>query len=241
MHMLAGLDRPTVRPGRDRRRGDHRDGRPRADAAASQARRLRLPGVQPAADADGRGERRPAAVDRRREDRPALGRGGDRNASGSATAATIGPPSCRAVSSSASRLPGRSSPSRPCCSPTSRPATSTPAPAPRCWSCCATAVDSYGQTTLMVTHDAARPPSPTGSCSSPTASSSRTSTSRRERRTRRDEGAVMTTIASEASPSAACGRRSRRWRSCSACDGQRRATRSPTPCAAPPTRCRSVV
>jgi hypothetical protein len=37
--------------------------------------------------------------------------------------------SCPPASSSASRSPARSSPARPCCSPTSRPATSTSRPA----------------------------------------------------------------------------------------------------------------
>ena len=41
-------------------------------------------------------------------------------------------------------------------SPTSRPATSTRRPAARSSSCCGTSVDAYGQTTVMVTHDAAR-------------------------------------------------------------------------------------
>ena len=58
-------------------------------------------------------------------------------------------------------------------SPTSRPATSTPAPAPRCSASCASAVDELGQTVVMVTHDpvaaALRRP---GACSSPTAASS---------------------------------------------------------------------
>ena len=88
-------------------------------------------------DADGAGEHRAAARHRGTQDRPELGRGRDRAASGSTTAATTGPPSCRAASSSASPSRGRSCPSRPCCSPTSRPATSTRSPAPRCWSCSA--------------------------------------------------------------------------------------------------------
>ncbi len=43
--------------------------------------------------------------------------------------------------------------SRPSCSPTSRPATSTRARAPRCSTCCARRSADYGQTTVMVTHD----------------------------------------------------------------------------------------
>ena len=45
-------------------------------------------------------------------------------------------------------------PARRSSSPTSRPATSTRPPAARSSSCCASSVDDYDQTTVMVTHDA---------------------------------------------------------------------------------------
>ena len=78
MHMLAGLDQPTERHRRDRRPGHHGDGRQGADAAAPPPDRLRVPGLQPAADADGGGEHPPAARHRRPQDRRELGRGRDR-------------------------------------------------------------------------------------------------------------------------------------------------------------------
>ena len=85
-----------------RRRGHHPDVRPRADAPAPQAHRLRLPVLQPAADALGRGERPAAAGDRRPQ-------AGARTSStrcwsgwASPSAATTSRPSSRAASSSAS-------------------------------------------------------------------------------------------------------------------------------------------
>ena len=62
--------------------------------------------------------------------------------------------SSRAASSSASRSPARSSTTRRCCSPTSRPATSTWRPAPRCCGCCARGAED-GRAVVMVTHEAA--------------------------------------------------------------------------------------
>ena len=58
-----------------------------------------------------------------------------------------------AASSSASPSPARWCTSPPSSSPTSRPATWTPSLAPRCSTCCASAVDEFGQTVVMVTHD----------------------------------------------------------------------------------------
>ena len=72
MHILAGLDKPTSGTVDDRRHRDHDARRHGADEAAPQARRLHLPVLQPAADADGAREHRAAARDRRREGRPRL-------------------------------------------------------------------------------------------------------------------------------------------------------------------------
>ena len=74
MHILAGLDRPTEGTveiaGEDiTRLGDNA-----ADEAAPRAHRLRLPVLQPPADAHRGGERRPAALDRRREARQGVAR-----------------------------------------------------------------------------------------------------------------------------------------------------------------------
>ena len=69
MHILAGLDKPTVGRRHDRRHRDHRPRRQRPHEAAARAHRLRLPVLQPPADADGAGERAAAADDRGREAR----------------------------------------------------------------------------------------------------------------------------------------------------------------------------
>ena len=59
-----------------------------------------------------------------------------------------------AASSSASPSRARWSRARPSSSPTSRPATSTRPPPARCSSLLRRAVDEFGQTVVMVTHDA---------------------------------------------------------------------------------------
>ena len=65
MHLLAGLDRPTAGTvtiaGKDITKLEGRG----ADPPAARSHRLRLPGLQPAADAHRRGERRPADPARR--------------------------------------------------------------------------------------------------------------------------------------------------------------------------------
>ena len=74
------------------------------------------------------------------------------------------------------RRPGARSPSRRSCSPTSRPATSTPrARSPHLLR---DAVDLDGQTTVMVTHDPRAAAAPTASSTWPTGASSPTSPSR---------------------------------------------------------------
>ena len=93
MHILAGLDRPTARQRLDRRPGDHRAQGARAHAAAPRQDRFHLPDLQPAAHADGRGEHRPAADDRRAQGRRRLGGRADRRPSGSATGSSTSPPS----------------------------------------------------------------------------------------------------------------------------------------------------
>ena len=63
-------------------------------------------------------------------------------------------PSSPAASSSGCRSPARCSPSRSWCSPTSRPATSTRAPAPQILELLRDLNDAEGQTLVIVTHDA---------------------------------------------------------------------------------------
>ena len=108
------------------------------DRAAPRPGRLHLPAVQPAADADRAGEHHPAARHRRPPGRPGLARRGRR--APSACGDRLGAPADRAVRrpAAAGRLrPRAGQPARRWCSPTSRPATSTRGPAPRCCRCCA--------------------------------------------------------------------------------------------------------
>ena len=155
MHILAGLDKPTAGTVMPRRRGDHRPRRRRADQAAPRQARLRLPVLQPAAGPHRRGEPGAAALDRRPQARPRVARPADPAPSASRTAAPTGPRSSPAASSSGSRSPGRWSPNRPSSSPTSRPGTSTRRRAPTCSRLLRQAVDEFGQTVIMVTHDPA--------------------------------------------------------------------------------------
>ena len=140
--------------GRDRRDGDHDAEGLRPDEAPARPHRLRLPVLQPPADADGRGEHHAAALDRGREAREGVLRRAHRLGRARATASRTAPPSSPAASSSASRSPGRSSRSPTSSSRTSRRATSTRRRAPRSSSCCAHSVEELGQTIVMVTHEA---------------------------------------------------------------------------------------
>ena len=153
MHLLAGLDTPssgTVSIAGD---GHHEHERPRADAPAPQAHRLRVPVVQPAADAVGGGEHRAARwPSRRKPDRPTRSTPCSR-ASASTSAATTVRPSSPAASSSASRRPR---PDHPADRPVRRRADRQPrlrvrrrGPA----SSCATPSSSTARRPLMVTHD----------------------------------------------------------------------------------------
>ena len=97
----------------------------------------------------------------------------DRAPSASPTGSTTGRPSCPAGSSSASPSPAPWPAGRRSSSPTSRPATSTRGPAPRCSRFMRQAVDELRPDDR---HGHPRPDrrraTPTGSCSSPTAASS---------------------------------------------------------------------
>ena len=62
-------------------------------------------------------------------------------------------PNSRAASSSVSRSRAPSSPNPPCCSPTSRPAISTPRAAAKSWNCSSRLNRERGITIVMVTHE----------------------------------------------------------------------------------------
>ena len=71
------------------------------------------------------------------------------------SAPTIGRTSCPAASSSASPSRGRWPTEPRCCSPTSRPASSTRRPARRSWACSGAWSRSEGVTAIVATHDPA--------------------------------------------------------------------------------------
>ncbi len=138
LQLLGGLDEPTSGRGARRGRIDEPRERRRARPPAQSRARLRLPVPSPAARVHGARERRDAAA-RAREPRRATRPRRRRRCSSawaSASGSSIGPASCRAASGSARRSRARSSPGRPRCSRTSRPAISTGPRASRCSSCC---------------------------------------------------------------------------------------------------------
>ena len=105
--------------------------RPLAHGLAARAGRVRLPGLQPAADAHGAREHHPAVRARRPPAGPRVGRPASSTRSGSVPACATGRRSSPAASSSASPSPAPWPPGPSWCSPTSRRATSTRPPAPR--------------------------------------------------------------------------------------------------------------
>ena len=133
MHCLAGLDTLTSGAGVARRHRARLARRPRAHGAAPGAGRVRVPVVQP--DADAHGARRtsrcrsrsPAASPTRELARRRHRRRRARRPAAAPPVGAVGRPAAARRRSRARWRPGPSS-----CSPTSRPATSTRRPAPRC-------------------------------------------------------------------------------------------------------------
>ncbi len=139
LNLVAGLDTPTDGEIVARRRVARRQGRERARDHAPPAHRHRVPVLQPARGHERARERRAAGGDRGRAARARRGAGARpprparprRQGEGRSRACS------RAVSASGWRSRARSPTSRRCCSPTSRPARSTPRAARRCSSCSA--------------------------------------------------------------------------------------------------------
>ena len=135
MHIL-GLPRPAdVRPVHPRRPGRLEAVARRSGEGAQPPDRVRLPGLQPAVADERHRERRTAAAlqpgPHQGVGPPQARAGGARDRRPRSSGRTTIRTSCRAASSSASRSRGRSSTTRRSCSPTSRPATSTPGRASR--------------------------------------------------------------------------------------------------------------
>ena len=156
LHLCGAMDRPT----RGRLTFEGRElgaaRRRRADAAAPRPHRVRVPVLQPAADADPRRQHRPALPAGRacRRPRPRRGPRNWRRGSGLRTAS----PTTRSRSRAARRNGQRSrapwSTGRPWSSPTSRPATSTRPTAPRVLALLAELNRDLGVTILLATHAA---------------------------------------------------------------------------------------
>ena len=137
MNLIGCLDTPTQGQLPAERQAGRGDERRRAGADPERGDRVRLPDIQSAAARDGAAQRRAAAglCRRARQGAPGARQGGARKGRADVARMRTGRTSCRAASASASRSRARWSTTLRSCSPTSRPAISTPRPAPRSWRC----------------------------------------------------------------------------------------------------------
>ena len=155
MHILAGLDgRPRARS-RSTASRSPASSEQRAHPAAPRQDRLHLPVLQPAADRSPREENiaLPLTIAGRKPDGDWIERA-DRHRRPPRPARRTARPSSPAASSSASPSRAPSSAGPPSSSPTSRRATSTRSPATSVLELLRRSVDDFGQTIVMVTHDA---------------------------------------------------------------------------------------
>ena len=132
MHCVAGLDTATsgtVQIGDT----DYLAQRQGAHPAAPRPHRVRVPGVQPGADAQCPREHHAAPRHRRPEGRPGVARHGDRHHRPARPAEEPPQPAVRWPAAARRRAPGRWRAGPRSSSPTSPQATSTRARAPRSW------------------------------------------------------------------------------------------------------------
>ena len=126
-----------------------------ARAAAAPLPRLRVPGLQPAGAHHGAGERRAAADLPRRARRRAPRRGA--RGAGAGRPGRLGAPhagrTLRRPAAARRHRPRDRHPARACCSPTSRPATSTPSTSREIMELLSGLNRDRGITILMVTHE----------------------------------------------------------------------------------------
>ena len=158
MHILAGLDQPTVGHVVDRRRRARRPRRQGAHRAAPRQDRLHLPVVQPAAGADRRGEHRAAADDRRPRARRRRGSTQlHRRRSASATACTHRPSELSGGQQQRVAV-ARALVTRPAVVFADEPTGNldSKASSDEVLQLLRRSVDEFGQTVVMVTHDAER-------------------------------------------------------------------------------------
>ena len=172
MHILAGLDQPTsgsveIAGTELAALGDH-------DLTLLRRSKVGFifQSLQPAPGPHRRGERAAAAAHRGRARRSRLARDADRDRRARRPAHAPARRSCRAASSSGSPWRARSI-TRPAVVFADEPTGNLDSASGRdVLDLLRRAVDEFGQTIVMVTHDAPRPPPPIASCSSPTGASS---------------------------------------------------------------------
>ena len=155
MHCVAGLDTPHRRPGlHRRRRPQRRSTRSSSPCSAATSIGFIFQAFNLVPTLTARREHHAADGPRRPQARPGLARHRRSAPSASATGSRHRPSELSGGQQQRVAVrPGPGQPAARSSSPTSPPATSTRAPAPRSSRSCARPCDELGQTIVMVTHD----------------------------------------------------------------------------------------